>query len=114
MRTLLLATLTFATASSLDAQELRFLYPAPSPGTVIVARDVHYGTAGETKLMMDVHKPSNPGTPRVPAIIFFNRASGPQRSNAFYNGWAQTVASKGIVGIVPDLRDGSAAAISRS
>ena len=42
-----------------------------------------------------------------PALIFFNNAVGSDRSNAFYLGWAQTVASKGVVGILPDLRNGT-------
>jgi dienelactone hydrolase len=55
---------------------------------------------------MDVFRPAvNPDVPR-PALIFFNTAFGPQRNNAFYAGWAQTAASKGLVGIVPDLRAG--------
>jgi len=45
-------------------------------------------------------------------LIFFNTAVGPQKTTAFggfYGSWAQTAASKGIVGIVPDLRQGNQA-----
>jgi len=93
-----------ATALGATAQELRFLYPAPPPGTITVSKDVLYGADGDTRLMMDVYRPANAASARVPALVFFNRAYGPQRGNAFYAGWAQAAASKGLVGIVPDLR----------
>lgn len=81
------------------AQEPRFLYPAPAPGVVTVRRDVPIGARG---LLMDVYRPSSGG--RAPALIFFSTGA---RATAFYASWAQTAASKGIVGIVPDLRPDS-------
>ena len=64
---------------------------------------------------MDVYKPGpfdaaqgKPGSSaRRPALIFFNRAAGQDRKWDFYAAWARTAASKGIVGIVPDIRGGS-------
>ena len=54
---------------------------------------------------MDVYRAA--GTPTAaPALIFFNTATGADRKNAFYAGWAQTAADKGLVAIVPDLRSG--------
>jgi dienelactone hydrolase len=86
-----------------------FGYPPPPADAVTVLKDVQYGSAGETKLMMDVYRPAGAATTTRPALIFFNNAAGPDRSNAFYLGWAQTVASKGVVGVLPDLRNGTQA-----
>jgi hypothetical protein len=105
LRTLLVTFFGAALAIGATAQELRFLYPAPPPGTVTISRDVTYGTVDGTALKMDVYRSSRTGA-RGPALIFFNVASGPQRGNAFYAGWAQAAASRGLVGIVPDLRAG--------
>jgi dienelactone hydrolase len=59
---------------------------------------------------MDVYKPKRPGGARGPGLIFFNRATGADRSGRFYAAWARAAASKGIVAILPDLRQGSEAA----
>lgn len=75
--------------------------------------DLEYGTAGTTRLAMDVYAPAGASTSRLPALIFFNRAVGKDRSegmNGFYAQWARSAASRGLVGILPDLRDGSEAA----
>jgi dienelactone hydrolase len=44
-----------------------------------------------------------------PALIFFNRAMGAERRGSLYEGWARAAASHDLVGVVPDLRDGSEA-----
>ena len=72
--------------------------------------DVEYGQAAAARLAMDVYKPNLPGGVKVPALVFFNRGTGADRSNRFYASWARTAASKGLIGILPDLRDGSEAA----
>jgi dienelactone hydrolase len=83
-----------------DTQELRFFYPAPStPIEVLTNRP--YGA-----LQMDLFRPANAARP-LPALIFFNIASGPQRSNPFYRAWAEIAASKQLVAILPDLRNDS-------
>ena len=77
--------------------------------------DVEYAKSGDVALAMDVYKPGpfdaaqgKPGSStRRPALIFFNRAAGQDRKWDFYAAWARTAASKGIVGIVPDIRGGS-------
>ena len=43
----------------------------------------------------------------LPALVFFNIASGAERSNGFYKPWAEIAASKDSVAILPDLRDES-------
>jgi hypothetical protein len=84
-------------------------FPAPAAG-ITLASDVEYGMSGPTRLAMDVYKPAQtPGT-KVPALVFFNRATGADRSGRFYAAWARAAASKGLIGILPDLRDGSEAA----
>jgi dienelactone hydrolase len=90
------------------AQQAQYAFPPPAPG-VTVSNDIQYATAGTTTLAMDVYRLSG-SSPRRPALIFFNRATGADRKWDFYASWARTAASKGLVGIVPDLRSGSEAA----
>jgi dienelactone hydrolase len=54
---------------------------------------------------MDVYRPAAANAP-APALIFFNQAVGPERTNGFYVDWARAAASKGLVAIVPDLHGG--------
>jgi dienelactone hydrolase len=101
-----LVTWAIAFSIGAPAQEMRFLFPAPPAGSVTIARDVTFASSGDTPLQMDVFRPAaRPGAPK-PALIVFNTAFGPQRNNAVAVGWAQTAASNGVVGIVPDLRMG--------
>ena len=100
-------------ASSANAQPARYAFPPPAAG-ITTQLDVQYGTSGTVRLAMDVYKPAGASaSARVPALIFFNRAQGEGRSgfmNGFYAQWARAAASKGLIGILPDLRDGSEAA----
>jgi hypothetical protein len=107
-RALVVALVLFA-AVGVRGQEAKFGYPPPPADAVTVSRDVQYGAAGEIRLMMDVYRPAGASTTTRPALIFFNNAAGPDRANAFYSGWAHTVASKGLVGILPDIRNGTQA-----
>src|SRR5262245_7932336 len=94
------------------AQPAKYAFPPADPA-VTTRLDVQYGSAGTTRLAMDVYAPAGSSSSRLPALIFFNRASGKDRSegmNGFYAQWAKTAASRGLVGILPDLRDGSEAA----
>ena len=94
------------------AQPAKYAFPPSDPG-VTARMDVQYGSSGTTPLAMDLYIPAGASPSRVPALIFFNRASGKERSegmNGFYAQWARTAASRGLVGILPDLRDGSEAA----
>ena len=59
---------------------------------------------------MDIYKPAATRGANMPALVFFNRATGTDRSGRFYSGWARAAASNGVIGILPDLRDGSEAA----
>jgi dienelactone hydrolase len=88
----------------------RFALPVPDDATVSVTRNVRYSPAGADDLRMDVYRPSGQGGAR-PAMVFFNRAAGPdQRNNPFYDAWARVAAGRGLVAILPDLRGESAAA----
>jgi tetratricopeptide (TPR) repeat protein len=84
-------------------------FPPAAPGITVMS-DVEYGKSGTTRLAMDLYKPDvSPGV-KVPALVFFNRATGTDRSGRFYASWASAAASKGVMGILPDLREGNEAA----
>jgi hypothetical protein len=117
MRHFALTCLLLAAASSLRpgcggevaAQEPRLAFPTPS-SDITVTSDLEYGQSGTTRLAMDLYKPAIAAGARVPGLVFFNRATGADRSQRFYAAWARAAASKGLVGILPDLRAGSEAA----
>src|SRR5262245_17521500 len=112
MRACTLVYLLIAAASSANAQPARYAFP-PAAAGITAQMDVQYAMSGTTRLAMDVYKPAGTRAARVPALVFFNRATGADRSgfmNGFYAQWARAAASKGLVGILPDLRDGSEAA----
>jgi len=88
------------------AQTPTYAFPPVAPG-VTVSPDVEYAKSESTPLAMDVYKPAPGSSTRRPALIFFNRAVGQDRKWDFYASWARTAASKGLVGIVPDIRGGS-------
>ncbi|MET0211365.1 MAG: tetratricopeptide repeat protein [Vicinamibacterales bacterium] len=101
-RQLLAASIAVALVSSVAAQEMRFFYPAPPASAVAVSKDQSYGA-----LQMDVYRPANAAGKTLPVLVFFNIASGAQRSNFFYKPWAEIAASRDLVAILPDLRDDS-------
>jgi hypothetical protein len=103
----LLASAVVAFAQTAAAPPLAFPPPAAD---IIVATDVEYGTSSGTHLAMDIYKPATARGAKLPALVFFNRATGADRSGRFYAAWARAAASKGLIGILPDLRDGSEAA----
>src|SRR5262245_37819384 len=112
MRVITLLYLVAAVSSSANAQPARYAFP-PAAAGITTHTDVEYGTSGTARLAMDVYKPAGASASRVPALIFFNRAQGAERSgfmNGFYAQWARTAAANGVIGILPDLRDGSEAA----
>jgi hypothetical protein len=80
-----------------SAQDMRFHYPAPPAASIEVLRDQPYGS-----LRMDVYRPAGART-ALPGLIFFNLATGANRSNTFYKAWAEIAASKNVVAILPDL-----------
>jgi dienelactone hydrolase len=91
-----------AAVSLTGAQQIQFAYPVPGENTYKVIKDVEYGTSASGPLRMDVYRPAT-GT-RHPTLIFFNIASGAERSNPFYASWARVAASQGVTAILPDLR----------
>ena len=108
---LLVYLLAGAPAIAVPAQsaEPRLAFP-PAASDITVVSDVEYATDGSTRLAMDVYKPKTAAGARGPGLIFFNRATGADRSGRFYAAWARAAASKGIAAILPDLRQGSEAA----
>ena len=92
------------TVGTARAQPVSFHYPRPAAGSVTASRDVPYGRTDSVTLAMDVFRPAH-ARGRLPALVFFNRAFGPERrGDDFYARWAETAAAQGIVAIVPDLR----------
>jgi hypothetical protein len=92
------------------AQELRFLYPAPPSGQVIVVRDVDYAPAGGDRRLMDVYRPARVApNSAAPAFIVFSAFATSQRREPQPAGWGLAAASNGLVGVVPDIRPAHAA-----
>ena len=104
-RTMVAASVLLCAPAAVVAQQAPYAFPPPAPGITLSA-DVEYGKVDATTLAMDVYKPAGSSS-RRPALIFFNRAAGADRKWDFYASWARTAASKGLVGIVPDIRGGS-------
>jgi hypothetical protein len=92
-------------AAHAQAAPPRFVLPTRAAG-VAVSRDVPYAVFDSGRLAMDVYRPVTSRSARLPAIVFFNRATGAERSDPFYAGWARAAAARGLVAILPDLRDG--------
>ena len=103
---LLYCLLSLPAAAAAQQAPQAYAFPPPATG-VTVNGDVEYAKSGDVVLAMDVYKPSSGSSTRRPALIFFNRAVGQDRKWDFYAAWARTAASKGLVGIVPDIRGGS-------
>src|SRR5262249_4246646 len=91
-----------------QAQAPKLAFP-PSAPDVAVSRDVRFGVAGSTALAMDVYSRPHSSNEGRPVLIFFNHATGADRSSALYAAWARTAASRGLIAILPDLRGGSEA-----
>ena len=53
-------------------------------------------------LQMDLYRPREARGP-LPVFIFFNIATGADRSNFFYRPWAEIAASQGLIAVLPDL-----------
>ncbi|HKN66643.1 MAG TPA: tetratricopeptide repeat protein, partial [Gemmatimonadaceae bacterium] len=102
----LTALLAAGVSSGAMAQSPRLAFAQPSPGVRVTA-DVPFDTADGATLAMDLYQlPRARGArPRV-ALIFFNQAMGADRRGPLYTAWARAAASQGLVGILPDLRQG--------
>jgi dienelactone hydrolase len=91
------------------AQDFPFAIRPPAAG-VVVTKDVEYARADTMTLRMDVYRPADAGSRRLPTLVFFNRATGADRSGPFYTAWARVAASRGVVAVLPDVRGGREAA----
>lgn len=104
----IIVSLMLLLGAAVSAQQAKLAFPRPS-ARVTVSANVPFAGLGTSTLAMDVYQlPRTAGRLR-PALIFFNRASGADRRSALYDGWGRAAASRELVGIVPDLRDGSQA-----
>jgi dienelactone hydrolase len=82
----------------------------PTSTKLIETKDAEYGRADTVVLRMDVYRPAERRRTPTATLIFFNRASGADRRQPFWESWARAAASRGLVAILPDLRDGTQAA----
>jgi dienelactone hydrolase len=98
----------FAMTMPARAQEPRFVLP-PGSDRVTVSKDVEYGSSDGVALRMDVYRGTGSRRAPHPVLVFFNRATGADRSQPFYAAWARAAASRGVVAILPDLRNGTEA-----
>jgi dienelactone hydrolase len=55
---------------------------------------------------MDVYQRPRVGGRLRPVLVIFNRASGAERKDPYWVAWARTAASRDIISILPDLREG--------
>ena len=101
----LLLVLIAGAAAPAGAQDFPFAIRPPAAG-VTVTRDVEYARGDTMTLRMDVYRPADAGSRRLPTLVFFNRATGADRSGPFYAAWARVAASRGVVAVLPDVRGG--------
>ena len=91
--------LLFGTVLPADAQEPGIRYPAPPASSWRVTSGIRYGASDSVQ--MDVYRPAN--APEQSPVLLFHTL-GTQRQNAWYVAWARLAASKGVVGVIADLR----------
>jgi dienelactone hydrolase len=85
----------------------RFALSTPDTN-VRLTRDLVYAVSDTVRLRLDIYSPPNATTPS-PALLFFNRGTGEGRATPWTVGWARAAAARGLVAILPDLREGSEA-----
>jgi dienelactone hydrolase len=78
----------------------------PTSASVSVTKDLPYGRRDTVTLRLDAYRPAQSAN-AAPVLVFWNRATGADRSNSSYASWAGAAASRGVVAILPDLRNGS-------
>jgi len=82
----------------------------PAAVKVLETKNVEFGRADTVTLRMDVYRPADGRGGTSPALILFNRGAGANRSQPVWEAWARAAASRGLVAILPDLRDTTQAA----
>jgi len=80
--------------ATVSAQEAPLAFP-PSDARVRVTADLVDGGAATGPLRMDVYRMSGAGA--SPVMLFFVRASGPERHQPVYDAWARAAAGRGLV-----------------
>lgn len=98
--------------ATLAAAGQTFAYHAPDASRFTVMRSVRFGEVEGARLEMDVFRPAGAAAP-APALIFSFQATGDDRTgffNGFYKWWAELAASRGVVGVLADLRGATATA----
>ena len=85
------------------AQDVPLAFPQPD-ARVRMTPDVVYAAPETGPLRMDVYR--TPGGGARPVMLFWIRASGPERHQPVYDAWARAAASAGLVAVLPDMRAG--------
>ena len=99
-----LGFLLFGMILSAGAQEPGLYYPAPPASSWRVTTGIRYGASDS--VLMDVFRPARATSPS-PVLLF--HTIGTQRQNPTYVAWARIAASKGVVGVIADLRSSAIA-----
>ena len=86
-------------------------YPEPSASSYRVMQGIRYAVGDTTPLLMDVYRPAQSGG--VSPVLVFHTL-GVQRANPGAVAWARIAASKGLVGVIADLRSAALAEDFRS
>jgi dienelactone hydrolase len=110
LRTFIVVAVLTLAAAPVAAQQ-PFAYPSPEASQYSLMPNVTFGSVDGTSLRMDVFRPTGAASSGAPALIFSFQAVGDQRmgfGDGFYKWWAQLAASRGVVGILPDLRQATA------
>ena len=103
--TVVACLLTLGLAQPLAGQHPGVFYPPPPASSYRITSNIRYGVVDTTSLFMDVYRPANTG--RASPVLVFH-TMGTQRQNSQYTAWARIAASKGLVGVIADLRPSKA------
>jgi dienelactone hydrolase len=93
-------------APSAWSQAPGVLYPEPPPSSYRALQGVRFAAGDSEPLLVDIYRPAE-AKRAAPVLVF--HTMGTQRANAAYTAWARLVASKGLVGVIADLRPAKAA-----
>jgi acetyl esterase/lipase len=115
-KTLLIASLIFASATRISAQDAQRPSPPspPAPGAaelnpetatkVSVQQDVEYGVQGNEKLLLDIYQPAEPGTKPRPAVVLIHGGGWTNFDKSTMRGMGNLLGRWGFVAISVNYR----------
>lgn len=97
----------FLASVTCRAQEMRLVYPVPSP-TGFTQRNIVYKQAGQSALAMDLYLPTGPALAKsLPVFIIFNGfGSSFMRTSPQSQGWAKAATAHGFAGVTLETTQG--------